>query len=304
MAKARIVVEVLVLIALAFGIWKVVTGGSDTPKQKAGSPNTEEVASSENAPKLLRSSGKKASSTKASKQPLVDENAAPLAATSVASGSTERAGANNPVPVPSAPGPTPDELGGLQVTLMNAADPSGALLGLNGWLVSDDCNWKIRIFDGVVDKQIEAMSCSIYAVVELGEKEDPIITRAQRMETIPGKTLSLRFAVTLPESSSSPDAERAQAARIAHPGLGLLKQNEFAEVVQVVPGSSAASQGLQAGDIVMSIDGVAVQELTQDNIVALLQGEPDTPLKIAIVVEENGELVQGAVDLLRSTIAE
>jgi len=294
MAKARIVLEVLVLIALAFGIWKVVRGGSDSPKEKPSSPNTEVVAS-ENAPKVLRSSGKQ-KTTQPADDTTVDANAAPASAVA----NNGSSGVDIPVPVPSAPGPAPEELGGLQVTLTDARDPAGARLGLNGWLVSDDCNWRIRIFDGVVDKQIEAMTCSIYAVVELGEKEDPIITRPQRMETMPGKTLTLRFPVTLADSSSNPDA----ALRIGHPGLGLLKQNEFAEVVQVLPGSSAAAQGLQVGDFVVSIDGVAVQELTQDNIVALLQGEPDTPLKIAIVVEENGELVQGAVELLRSTIAE
>jgi len=288
-----------ILIALAFGIWKVVKGDSKPSPEKKPVSSEEVAVSDQNAPKILRGSGKK----KAGKTAVnTAANAVAPADTSASVGAeaSVNPSADIAAPVPSAPGPAPEELGGLQVTL---TDPAGERLGLNGWLVSDDCNWRIRIFDGVVDKRIEAMSCSIYALVELGEDQDPILTRPQAMKTVAGKTVSLRFAVTLPEMKSSAEAELAAAA-ISHPGLGLLKQDDFAEVVQILPGSSAARQGLQVGDAVISIDGVAVRELTQDNMVALLQGDPNTPLKIAIVVEENGELLEGTLDLMRDTLAE
>lgn len=288
MAKVRIIVEVLVVLALGLGVWKLLNPSED---KRSTSPRTEITESSQ--PKLLRGTAKK-KGTSTEEQPRTrrEEELPRPVPTASASGTVDAAATVDATKhAVDATKHAVEALGGLQITIIDEADER---LAVNGWLVSDDCGWRIRIFDGVVDKQIEAMRCDIYAILDVDGKQ--FATEKQAMQTHPGETLSMRFAVTLPSTEPAPS--------IAHAGLGLLQRDGYAEVVEILAGSSAAEQGLQVGDAVLTLNGIAVTELTQDELATMLQGEPDTPLQLGIAIEQHGEIVAGDVNLIRSTIAE
>ncbi len=66
-------------------------------------------------------------------------------------------------------------------------------------------------------------------------------------------------------------------------------------ILEVFPGSPAEQQGLQSGDRITSIEGVSTQDLSLEESVQQLQGQPGT--KIKIEVED-----RGSIDIERAEI--
>lgn len=79
-------------------------------------------------------------------------------------------------------------------------------------------------------------------------------------------------------------------------GIGVwLRNNELgqAQVVAIVPGSSAENAGVLIGDVITSVDGRATEKLALSEISALLTGEKNSSAKIT--VETQGEIRELAV---------
>lgn len=71
-------------------------------------------------------------------------------------------------------------------------------------------------------------------------------------------------------------------------GIGVwFRNNDLAkaEVVAVVPGSSAENAGVLIGDIIVSVDGVSVENLDLSEISGLLTGEKNSTAKLSVDTE-------------------
>ena len=71
-------------------------------------------------------------------------------------------------------------------------------------------------------------------------------------------------------------------------------------MVEVLPGSSAQEIGLQIGDIIVEIDGVPVQSLTNQELGRRLQGRARTAVEMVMIVESEAGLVEVPLQLLRT----
>ena len=75
------------------------------------------------------------------------------------------------------------------------------------------------------------------------------------------------------------------------PGIGVVvtSKNNALEIVSVMEGSPAMKAGLQAGDIVMEIDGKDARPLSLTECVRRMKGPPDTLLKLKIYRPEGDQ---------------
>lgn len=83
-------------------------------------------------------------------------------------------------------------------------------------------------------------------------------------------------------------------------GVGMLISEKDKQIVVVSPfeGSPAFKKGIKAGDIILSVDGVALEGKTVDEAAKMLKGEPGTTIKLEILSSE----VKYSVDLKRAYI--
>lgn len=72
-------------------------------------------------------------------------------------------------------------------------------------------------------------------------------------------------------------------------GVQFTNSNGIPLVTKVIRNSPAESAGVQAGDIIYSVDGTKVEGMTSDEIVALVQGEENT--KVTMVFKRGDDLV-------------
>ena len=85
-------------------------------------------------------------------------------------------------------------------------------------------------------------------------------------------------------------------------GIGVwLRNNDIgqAQVVAIVPGSSAESAGVVIGDVITSVDGVVTKNMNLSEISALLTGEKNSSAEL--LVENQGEV--RAVSVLRQDVS-
>jgi hypothetical protein len=83
-------------------------------------------------------------------------------------------------------------------------------------------------------------------------------------------------------------------------GVGLMADRDALQVVRVMPGSGAFDAGVQIGDDLVAIDGVAVTQLGLDAAFASLLGLPGTP--VTVTLRRGDQIVQLTLErrLLRS----
>jgi carboxyl-terminal processing protease len=72
-----------------------------------------------------------------------------------------------------------------------------------------------------------------------------------------------------------------------------------AEVVSPIDGTPAYRAGVSAGDVIIKVDGVETADLSSDDIVKRLRGEPDTPVAVTI---RRGETIVFDVTIVRAII--
>ena len=72
-------------------------------------------------------------------------------------------------------------------------------------------------------------------------------------------------------------------------GAVVSKRAGFVSIVATLPGSPAQKAGLQAGDIIESIDGRTTREMSLAEVTSRLEGTPGSAVKVAVVRERAGE---------------
>ena len=83
-------------------------------------------------------------------------------------------------------------------------------------------------------------------------------------------------------------------------GVTITPTNDgYVEVVKLIPGGPAESTVLQPGDVVLAIDGVSIQGMSQNEAIALIRGEAGT--QVTIRVRHQGQEVD--LTLTRAIIA-
>jgi len=72
-------------------------------------------------------------------------------------------------------------------------------------------------------------------------------------------------------------------------GAVVSKRAGFVSIVTTLPNSPAQKAGLQAGDIIESIDGRTTREMSLAEVTSRLEGTPGSAVKLAVVRERAGE---------------
>ena len=72
-------------------------------------------------------------------------------------------------------------------------------------------------------------------------------------------------------------------------GAVVSKRAGFVSIVTTLPGSPAQKAGLQAGDIIESLDGRTTREMSLAEVTSRLEGTPGSAVKLAVVRERAGE---------------
>ena len=129
--------------------------------------------------------------------------------------------------------------------------------------------------------------------------------------------LGNRWSYYIPASEYSAYLERQNNAYV---GVGItitpVEDNKGLEILKVEPGGGAEEAGLQAGDILIAVDGQGMDVLSVDNAKTLVQGEPGTTVKLTVLrdgkeleftverrhiqmVVATGELLEGNVGYIK-----
>ena len=265
--RIRIVLEIAAIIGLAFGIYhyRGLFFGEKKPPVERPQPSDDDGGGKV---EILRASKDKGDTDKADPDP--------------------RAGADEPATTE--PGtlettPTAPPPGTLELVV---TDEAGGPVTLDGWLIGAGGDLRLPIVSGRVVTELPPIRTKVVAHFEI--EGEAVTTEPVDLVVVSGEITSL--AIPLPPPP------------LAHTGLILSKIGEMAEVIDVVEGSSAAKQGLQVGDVVLKLGDYLVADLNAEDVANVLLGEPDTALPVVLVVEDNGELIPGAVDLVRDTPVE
>lgn len=117
-------------------------------------------------------------------------------------------------------------------------------------------------------------------------------------------SLGDRWSYYIPADSYAAHVEQMENAYV---GIGVTISNQAGEegfeILQVEPDSGAADAGVQAGDIIVEVEGQTVLEIGMDEARNLIRGEADTPVSIAVL--RSGERLELTVyrKLIQVTVA-
>ncbi|MBN1697175.1 MAG: S41 family peptidase [Spirochaetales bacterium] len=95
------------------------------------------------------------------------------------------------------------------------------------------------------------------------------------------------------------DMEETTTGSFGGVGLYILEGEKGVEVARPIPGTPAYKAGINAGDIIISIEGETTVDLGIDDVVGRLKGEPGTPVKLTIL---RGESTVFDVTVVRAMI--
>ena len=82
-------------------------------------------------------------------------------------------------------------------------------------------------------------------------------------------------------------------------GLIITKSDKGAEVVSPIEDTPAYRAGVQAGDVITAIDGEVIAEMTTDDVVKILRGQPGTEVAMSLL---RGKSVEFEVKVVRALI--
>ncbi|MBN1410742.1 MAG: S41 family peptidase [Spirochaetales bacterium] len=95
------------------------------------------------------------------------------------------------------------------------------------------------------------------------------------------------------------DMEETTTGKFGGVGLYILKVENGIEVARPIDGTPAFRAGIQAGDLIIAVNGESVLELTIDEVVDRLKGEPRTDVTVTIL---RGKALKFDVTLTRAMI--
>ena len=84
----------------------------------------------------------------------------------------------------------------------------------------------------------------------------------------------------------------AQQEKPPHPGIvgvQLSAGEDVRAIVGVMPNTPAAAAGIQAGDYILTVDGVNVATFSREELVNAISGEPGTQVVLALRRQDNDE---------------
>lgn len=107
------------------------------------------------------------------------------------------------------------------------------------------------------------------------------------------------YTVYIPESSIE---DYRFMATGAYGGIGALigRRNGKTIISEPQEGYPAQKAGLRAGDIILEIDGKAIDDMNQEQVSEVLKGQPDTPVKLK--VQRPGDDAPFSVELKREKV--
>ncbi|MDD2634646.1 MAG: S41 family peptidase [Bacteroidales bacterium] len=107
------------------------------------------------------------------------------------------------------------------------------------------------------------------------------------------------YTVYIPESKIE-DIKFMTTGQYGGIGAVIRKRNEFTVIYQAYENSPAAEAGVEAGDVILEIDGRSVQNMDSEQVSELLRGEPDT--KVLLQVERIGKDNPVEIEVVRREI--
>jgi carboxyl-terminal processing protease len=106
-------------------------------------------------------------------------------------------------------------------------------------------------------------------------------------------------AYLTPDEVQAWKASGAISEGTAEAGFSALKTGRVLQVVAVDPGSSAEEAGLEIGDQISAIDGIAARNLSLGQAWRLLRGEPGSKVEVTLLRPDE-EVIREELELLRS----
>ncbi|MBN1836070.1 MAG: S41 family peptidase [Spirochaetales bacterium] len=95
------------------------------------------------------------------------------------------------------------------------------------------------------------------------------------------------------------DLDDTTTGRFGGVGLIISKVDRGVEVVSPIEGTPAYRAGINAGDIIVAVDGESVVDLEIDEVLAVLRGAPGSPVTMTIL---RGKSLRFDVDVIRAMI--
>lgn len=75
-------------------------------------------------------------------------------------------------------------------------------------------------------------------------------------------------------------------------GIEVVKSNGDIRIVSPIDGTPAAEAGIKPGDIIRSIDGKSTEDMSLEDAVKLMRGEPGSEVKLTLMREGEEELIE------------
>jgi len=180
----------------------------------------------------------------------------------------------------------------LVLTVVNAL--TGEIVTQPMVLISEQCGWQLPFPNGEISAIVPAGRCDLR--IE-SAAASPVVFLSDQIEVqfVSGQTVQRQLGVELPRSAAPAIAQGAVA-------FGWVRQSEWIEISEVLPGSSLAQVGLQSGDIILEVNGFAVNGLNDNEIAALLVGPLAEPVILTLAVAEGETWLEVPVTVSRESI--
>ncbi len=228
--------------------------------------------------------------------PVDRPSAAPPTVPEVAVWRPSRVEAPPPVPaarpaerpsVPATPPPGPEEAipPGLARVVLEIVDARGARVPLAELSFSGDCGRGRRtVTEGEGDLDLSPGACSFQA----WRADGALAARSPVVDVVLAEGAPSSVRLVLP------------SARTGGLGVQIREHDEGIVVVRVLPGSPAAAAGLEAGDLIVEVDGVPTTSMSDAEFVSRMTGPEGTDVDFVIRYVDAAEVVDEPVVVTRA----